>query len=217
MENIHSIINSIRTDYSKKSLDENSIQLNPFQQFETWFKEAIEAKVNEANAMTIATVNAQNEPSCRVVLMRNFKESGISFYTNYNSQKGNDLTENSAICANFFWPELERQVRISGKVCLQSEAESTAYFHSRPRESQIGAWTSPQSQRIENREFLEKLFEENVKKFQQFSIIPKPEFWGGFDISAHKIEFWQGRPSRLHDRIVYEKTGSDWSIYRIAP
>lgn len=217
MENIHSIINSLRTDYSKKNLDENSIKKNPFSQFEVWFKEAIEAKVNEANAMTIATVNAQNEPSCRVVLMRNFKESGISFYTNYKSQKGNDLVENSAICANFFWPELERQVRITGNVSFQNEAESTAYFHSRPRESQIGAWTSPQSQKIENRAFLEKLFEENVQKFKHLELIPKPEFWGGFDIIANKIEFWQGRPSRLHDRIVYEKTNSDWKIYRIAP
>lgn len=211
-------LSQIRTDYTKLELDESMLKNNPFQQFEAWMESAIQAKVMEPNAMTISTVNKEGKPSSRIVLLRGFDEKGFVFFTNYESKKGNEMLENPHVALNFFWPALERQVRIEGKVEKISYEDSLSYFQSRPKESQISAWVSPQSKTIQNRSELEEKVKLLEQEYAAQEVLPKPEFWGGYLVTPTYFEFWQGRANRLHDRIVFEKsTENTWIIKRIAP
>lgn len=206
-----------RKTYEKDSLSKESMDSNPIKQFQDWFHEVEEkGGVEEANAMTVSTVDENGFPKNRVVLLKKFDDNGFYFYTNYNSDKGKALAQNNKICLSFFWPNLERQVIISGIAEKTSEADSTEYFHSRPKGSQIGAMASPQSEVIKSREFLEENLAQLQEKYKN-SEVPKPEYWGGYIIKPVSVEFWQGRPNRLHDRIRYTKTESDWKIERLAP
>jgi pyridoxamine 5'-phosphate oxidase len=207
----------IRKNYSQNSLTEESADKDPIKQFDRWWQEAVEAKIEEVNAMTLATASADGIPSARIVLLKEFSERGFVFFTNYNSYKGKQLEENPKACLVFFWKEMERQVRITGIVQKIPAAESELYFHSRPAGSQIGAAISPQSTVIENRQWLENKYaklEEEIKG----GPVDRPENWGGYLVSPVLIEFWQGRPSRLHDRLEYalQENGS-WKIERLAP
>lgn len=216
MEDLRSYINNLRHDFTKRTLDKSDVNADPILQFEKWFKEAVEAKVNEPNAMSISTVSDEGKPSSRIVLLRNFNEDGFVFYTNYNSRKGIEISKNPNAALLFFWPELERQVRIEGTLKKQSPEESNAYFDSRPRESKLGAWSSEQSQPIEDRQVLDKAYEANAKKFPG-EVIPRPPFWGGYVLHPISIEFWQGRASRLHDRIRYTNEDQQWKLERLSP
>lgn len=209
-------IASIRKDYMLRSLSEVDVNKNPIKQFADWWDEAIDSNIEEANAMTLATVNEQGYPSARIVLLKDFNENGFVFFTNYESRKGKSLLINPKASIVFFWKELERQIRIEGVVEKISEEESTAYFTSRPIESKIGAWASPQSKAIESRTFLEERFKHYEQQFSNHAI-PKPPHWGGYIIKPSRIEFWQGRPGRLHDRIEYNKNNEGWTIERLAP
>lgn len=214
---IKNTLENLRIDYQKHSLSENDIQKSPFEQFNIWFNEALSAEVLEPNAMTLATASKEGIPSARIVLLKGFDEKGFSFYTNYLSKKGKDLAKNPHASLVFFWPELQRQVRIDGKITKLSKEESEAYFNSRPFESRIGAISSPQSQVIPNRESIDVVYKNMVEKYQN-KHVPKPAHWGGYLLSPLSIEFWQGRPSRLHDRMKYvlmEK--GKWKIERLAP
>jgi pyridoxamine 5'-phosphate oxidase len=208
-------IADLRQDYSLKTLDEKNVLSNPIEQFKVWFEEAQNAQIHEPNAMFLATVH-QNKPSGRVVLLKGIELENFVFFTNYNSRKGKEILENQHVSLTFLWVELERQVRIEGIATKADESYSTHYFHSRPRKSQLGAIASPQSQKIENRDVLEKQFEEFEKKYENQEI-PKPEDWGGYFVKPSLIEFWQGRRSRLHDRILYENIDNLWQISRLAP
>jgi pyridoxamine 5'-phosphate oxidase len=212
-----SSIADIRKDYQLQSLLENDIQKNPIDQFSIWWKQAIESQIDEVNAMTIATVDANNKPSARIVLLKDFDENGFVFFTNYNSKKGLDMLSNKNVALVFFWKELERQVRIEGTVEKVSVEVSDAYFNSRPKMSRIGAWASPQSTIINSREILETNFQTYQTEFEKKEII-RPPHWGGYIVKPDLIEFWQGRSSRLHDRIVYGIDGNnEWKINRLAP
>jgi pyridoxamine 5'-phosphate oxidase len=215
MEDLKSYINSLRHDFTKQTLDKKDVNPNPVLQFEKWFKEAVDAKVNEPNAMGLSTVSADGKPSSRILLLRNFDEQGFVFYTNYNSRKGIEITTNPNAALLFFWPELERQVRIEGVLSKQTPDESTKYFDSRPRESKLGAWTSEQSKPIENRDVLDQAYIENSKKYTED--VPRPSFWGGYVLKPVNLEFWQGRASRLHDRISYTQKQNNWMIERLSP
>ncbi len=207
----------IRDDYKMASLLESEVANNPIQQFEKWMAEVLKAEAIEPNAMTISTVGAGGKPSARIVLLKGL-ENGFVFYTNYESQKGRELAENPFASLTFFWADLQRQVRVEGKVQKISEEASIKYFHSRPKGSQIGAAVSPQSNVIPNREFLEKRKEELEEKYKSESEIPKPENWGGYVLIPDRVEFWQGRSSRLHDRLVFEQEDNgNWKIERLAP
>lgn len=210
-------IADIRQEYSKYSLDIESIDKNPLQQFKRWFDEAIAAHVVEPNALTLSTVSENGFPSGRIVLLKGIENEKFQFYTNYQSQKGKELETNPACALTFFWPELERQVRVDGIASRLDQSVSENYFQSRPRESQIGAWASPQSAVIASREILEKRVVEMQKKFEGADKLPKPNQWGGYAVDPIRIEFWQGRPSRLHDRIVFTKSDAGWAINRLAP
>lgn len=210
-------IASIRKDYKLKSLSENEVDASPIEQFASWFKEAISAKVEEVNAMLLGTSTLQGKPSSRVVLLKDFDHRGMVFFTNYESKKGKELSENPAACLTFFWPQLERQIRIEGLVEKVSESESDEYFFSRPWESRVGAWVSAQSNKIESRDELEKTYEVLAQDFREKGMVPRPSHWGGFRLKPEFFEFWQGRPSRLHDRICYILKGAAWEIYRLAP
>ncbi len=216
MEDLKLFINTLRHDFSKQTLDKKDVNNNPFVQFEKWIKEAIEAQVNEPNAMTLCTATKEGKPSARIVLLRNFTEDGFIYYTNYTSRKGIEISDNPNCAILFFWPELERQIRIEGEVQKQTSEESDLYFNTRPRESKIGAWTSSQSKVISDREVLNKEFEINSNKYPT-DMIPRPVFWGGYVVKPLTIEFWQGRPNRLHDRILYTKENNNWKIDRLAP
>lgn len=210
-------IAGIRKTYSQKTLSEESVESNPIAQFDKWWQEAVASNIDEVNAMTLATASADGMPSARIVLLKGFSEKGFIFFTNYNSYKGKQLLENPKACLVFFWKELERQVRITGIVQKTSEKESDEYFHSRPFASQLGASISPQSTVIESREWLEKKYTEFEKQSSGNSI-GRPSYWGGFIVMPVIIEFWQGRPSRLHDRIEYSlQENGEWKFTRLAP
>jgi pyridoxamine 5'-phosphate oxidase len=212
-----SSIADIRKDYQLQSLLESDIKKNPIDQFSTWWNQAIESQIDEVNAMTLATVDANHKPSARIVLLKEFDENGFVFFTNYNSKKGLDMLSNKNVALVFFWKELERQVRIEGKVEKVSGDISDTYFNSRPEMSRIGAWASPQSTVIPSREILETNFQQYQTEFEKKEI-NRPQHWGGYIVKPELIEFWQGRSSRLHDRIVYGKDGdNEWKINRVAP
>lgn len=210
-------IADIRTDYSKKSLSETDVAADPIKQFGIWWEEAVNSKFDEVNAMTLTTVGKNNVPCARTVLLKGFDEHGFVFFTNYNSRKGNHIAGNPNVCLLFFWKELERQVIITGVAEKVSVEESIAYFNSRPEGSKLGAWSSAQSAVVAGASFLKETFNFYRERFKHGEI-PKPPHWGGYRVKPVTIEFWQGRPSRMHDRIQYslEKEGS-WKIERLAP
>ena len=207
----------IRKVYKLKSLLEKDVDANPIKQFETWWQQVIESKIEEANAMTLATCNASGKPSARIVLLKGIKENGFVFFTNYLSRKGKEIESNPFVSLLFFWKELERQVRIEGKIKKISEQESDDYFSKRPLESRIGAWSSPQSEVIKSRDILEKNVSDFKNRFESQNI-PRPPYWGGYIVDPMLIEFWQGRPGRLHDRLQYTiSKKTTWKIERLAP
>lgn len=209
-------IADIRKEYSALSLKASEVDANPVDQFLTWFDMALNAEIMEPNAMTLSTIEG-NKPTSRIVLLKGVENEQFVFYTNYQSAKGQQIEKNPFVSLNFFWPELERQVRIDGEVKKVNESISDDYFKSRPRASQIGAWVSPQSETIENREVLDKRLEEIELKFKDIEV-ERPPHWGGYSVKPNMIEFWQGRPSRLHDRILYTFSETkNWQIERLAP
>ncbi|WPU96612.1 pyridoxamine 5'-phosphate oxidase [Mucilaginibacter sabulilitoris] len=210
-------IQDLRQDYTAATLSEKDTKASPVSQFEQWFNEALAAKLHEPNAMTLATATPNGKPSARIVLLKGFNEHGFIFYTNYLSRKGKEITKNPQGALTFFWGELERQVRIEGTIEKLSKEDSEKYFHSRPKGSQIGAVVSPQSQEIDGRETLEKKWSELETEYEGKEV-PKPSFWGGYILNPQMVEFWQGRSSRLHDRILYKKVDKkSWKKVRLAP
>src|SRR5687768_6992354 len=208
---------TLRNEYSKARLDEASISSNPIEQFNAWFKEAIDAKIPEPTAMNLATVNG-GRPASRIVLLKGVENGMFVFYTNYQSRKGKELDENPACSLTFFWPELERQIRIEGVASRIDAKRSDEYFQSRPRGSQVGAWASPQSSVIKERSILEERAKQIEEKYKDAEKLPRPNQWGGFEVDPILIEFWQGRPSRLHDRILFTKADDGgWKVNRLAP
>lgn len=210
-------IADIRTDYTLGDLLESQVADDPIAQFSSWFEEALATQVVEPNAMTLSTVSADSKPSSRIVLLKGVTPAGFSFFTNYQSRKGRELLGNPHACLLFFWPELQRQVRIEGVVSALPEDESEAYFRSRPRGSRIGAVASPQSELIESRERLDERIRAVETQYEGQEEIPRPAHWGGYQLQPDSVEFWQGRGSRLHDRLCYRKTGSGWQLVRLAP
>jgi pyridoxamine 5'-phosphate oxidase len=209
-------IADIRKDYQLAVLDEQATGDDPFAFFHKWFNEAVEAKAHEVNAMTLATVGISGQPHARIVLLKGLDDKGFVFFTNYNSDKGKDIKENPHTSIVFFWRELERQVCIEGEAEKVSPEESDTYFASRPIGSRLGAWSSPQSQVISNRDILEQNYQRYEKEFTNH--IPRPEHWGGFRIIPHSIEFWQGRSNRMHDRILFSLSNTNnWTKARLAP
>lgn len=215
-----------RLSYEKGVLDQQSVPDSPFELLNAWMNEAIVQRVQEPYAMSLATCGADNKPSVRIVLLREITETGIVFYTNYKSAKGHDIAENPHAEALFFWHELERQIRISGSIAKIDADKSATYFQKRPHDSQVGAWVSqPQSGEVVNREVMEQTFAQLQADYPENSPVPTPEFWGGYEITVEKIEFWQGRANRMHDRIVYmqEQNNNDssnvsgWTTKRLLP
>lgn len=207
----------LRMNYKMHAFDVNDAQADPFLQFADWFHEAVKAELIEPNAFTLATCGNDRRPAARTLLLKGVEEGGFVFYTNYQSRKGQELLENPMACMQFLWLGLERQVRVEGKVAKLSEEASTAYFQSRPKESQIGAWASPQSSRIENRDILEVEMQKIGQEYAEAPFLPKPPHWGGYLLIPDYFEFWQGRPSRLHDRVEYVLNGNNWTKSRLAP
>lgn len=214
-------IADLRIDYMRETLDERDVAPDPFRQFEHWFDEAVKAQVPEPNAMTLATADAAGRPSARIVLLKGFDELGFVFFTNYESRKGRELAARAEATLLFFWAELERQVRIEGTVSRVAEGESSAYFASRPRPARLGAWASPQSEPIGGRDALEARFSAAEERYRDAGdAIPRPPHWGGYRLRPTELEFWQGRPSRLHDRVRYRRSAQNpdrWTIDRLAP
>ncbi len=216
MEDLNKHIAQLREDFMRGTLDDETVEKNPFLQFQAWLKQAVEAKVPELQAMTLSTV-ANNKPSTRVVYLREFEAGNFWFYGNYTSRKAQQLNQNPNACLNFFWPALERQIRIEGVVKIAASDLSDNYFRSRPRESQIGAWASNQSSALNSRKELEERVEHFEKEFEGKDV-PRPHYWGGWMLEANYYEFWQGRKSRLHDRISYYQTPEgSWQMARLAP
>lgn len=210
-------IADIRKEYKLQTLSEKDVAKDPIDQFDKWWQEAVHSGIDEVNAMTLASASADGMPDARIVLLKGFDATGFTFFTNYDSSKGQQLLENPRATLVFFWKELERQIRISGLVSLTSEKVSDDYFNSRPEGSRLGAWASPQSQAIESREWLEA----NEKKLRDQlagTAVTRPPHWGGYLVKPVRIEFWQGRPSRLHDRILFSlQDNGQWKIERLAP
>ena len=212
-----SSIADLRQNYTKAGLSEKDLNSDPIAQFGVWFQQALDADLLEPNAMTLATATPDGKPTARIVLLKGVDERGFVFYTNYESQKGQQLIANPYAALVFLWDKLERQIRVEGKVVKLSREESTEYFHSRPKASQLGAIASDQSRVIPNREVLEQKLDELKTKYQD-ETVPIPKHWGGFRVIPNHIEFWQGRPSRLHDRLVYDlQSDRSWQIQRLAP
>ncbi len=207
----------IRKNYALQTLLEETAAPLPVQQFSKWWDEAVASQIDEVNAMTLATASPDGMPAARIVLLKEFSEKGFVFFTNYSSFKGQQIAENPRACLVFFWKELERQIRITGLIQKISEIESDAYFHSRPVASQIGAISSPQSEIIANREWIDNAYNKNEQKLI-LSTIHRPAHWGGYIVNPVIMEFWQGRPSRLHDRLQYTlQESGNWKIERLAP
>jgi pyridoxamine 5'-phosphate oxidase len=208
-------IADIRKDYQLKSLSELEVNNNPFSQFSSWWDEAVQSEIDEVNAMTLSTITNEGRPSSRIVLLKGFDAKGFVFFSNYNSSKAQQISSNSHVSLLFFWKELERQIRIDGVCSKVSAEESDAYFHSRPIGSRLGAWASPQSEKIKDREVLVQRL---ASVTQEFGLdVPRPPHWGGYQVVPTRIEFWQGRSNRLHDRILYEQQELSWQISRLAP
>ena len=208
-------INKTRIDYNKGHIREDYLLSNPVEMFNKWMSTAL-THVAEPNAFVLSTVNEHHEPSSRVLLLRDVSDNGFVFFTNYLSQKGKDIAVNPKVSMNFFWPELEQQIRINGQIEKVSETISDAYFQSRPYDSRIGAWSSPQSQPIDSRQTLDDNVSHFTEKYSEN--VPRPPHWGGYIVSAQQMEFWQGRSNRLHDRILYTKDeAANWSKNRLAP
>jgi pyridoxamine-phosphate oxidase len=211
-------ISALRENYTLSKLGRADLSTDPMDQFRKWFDDALSAEILEPNAMVLATLNKDNYPSSRVVLIKEIENDGIIFYTNYRSQKAQDIENNPKVSVTFLWKEIQRQVRVEGIVTKVSREQSANYFNKRPRASQIGAWTSVQSSIIDSREELEKRKAEIEEKYKDSETIPLPLDWGGYKITATAYEFWQGRRSRLHDRFRYEKGGDEsWEIFRLSP
>ena len=209
-------LQEIRNEYLFSRLDIDNIDSNPLVQFRFWLNDAIRASVHEPTAMVLSTTNAECRSSSRVVLLKDLDHDGFTFFTNYESKKGAQLQENPYGSLLFFWPILERQVRIEGRVSRTTSRESDEYFITRPEGSKIGAWVSPQSQKIPNREYLEKLQEDYLRLFKTRTL-DRPQNWGGYKLVPELVEFWQGRQNRLHDRFEYSRNGGLWEIHRLAP
>lgn len=209
-------LQNLRRDYTLKTLSETEVDTDPIRQFEKWLTEALTANVNEPNAMTVSTVDENQKPHARIVLLKEVKQDGFVFYTNFDSAKGRQIAANPYVALTFYWPELERQVRIEGKAKKVSHEQSEKYFRSRPRNSQIGALASRQSSVVKNRAELEERFRQLEKEIGDGEI-PVPGWWGGFIVKPESIEFWQGRESRLHDRVKYIANGNSWQIKRLSP
>lgn len=209
-------IADLRQNYTRQQLLETNVDPNPLKQFQTWFDQAQSANILEPNAMTLATASKEGIPAARIVLLKGVDDRGFTFYTNYESRKGQELAANPQAVLVFWWEPLERQVRIEGSVEKVSAQETEEYFHSRPRGSQLGALASPQSQVITSREVLENRLEDFTRAYQDQEI-PRPDHWGGYRVVPHTIEFWQGRPNRLHDRLRYCLEQNQWMIERLAP
>jgi pyridoxamine 5'-phosphate oxidase len=205
----------LRKEYTRETLDEGAVDRSPFVQFGKWMEEAIQAKALEPTAMTLSTIDARGRPSGRIVLLKGADPRGFAFFTNYESRKGRDLAAHGVAALTFLWKELERQVRIEGRVEKVSQEESRAYYDTRPLGSRIGAWASPQSEVIEDRAWLEQRWDRLAREHGERP--PLPPHWGGYRVLPDHFEFWQGRPSRLHDRIVYDLEAGAWKISRLAP
>lgn len=216
MDDLRRHIEQLREDFAKGTLSEADVSKDPSAQFNTWLAQAVEAAVPEVQAMNLATVSADLKPASRIVYLREFGNNRYSFYTNYQSRKAQELAANNYAALTFFWPELERQVRIEGIVERSPASQSDAYYNSRPYDSKIGAWASKQSKHLTSREELEKKINNYKMMFSAESIV-RPDFWGGYTLEAGYYEFWQGRKSRLHDRIVYTRGNEGWSISRLSP
>jgi pyridoxamine 5'-phosphate oxidase len=210
------ILQNLRRNYKYKSLDQKDVELNPFEQFSIWFEEAMNSQLYEPNAMILATASKEGKPSVRALLLKGFDEIGFVFYTNYEGRKGKELDENNNASILFYWAELERQVRLEGKVEKISKEESEKYFKTRPFKSRVGAWASAQSTVIESRFVIIKKFIKYLFKFHS-NDVPLPPYWGGYILKPDVFEFWQGRANRLHDRVRYRKGDTEWIIERLSP
>ncbi len=213
---IREYVQKNRRDFSNAPLEEREAPASPFELFEQWFDHVLKSEITDPYAFTLATASAGGMPSARVVYMRDISEAGLTCYTNYSSRKGNHLKENPFFCANFYWEDLSRQVRFEGKATKVAPEISDEYFASRPRESQIGAWASDQSSTLKSREELEEKLRELKNKFEG-ATVPRPPHWGGYLLIPSKVEFWQGRESRLHDRLEYTHNGNSWKLDRLSP
>ncbi|MFM7196194.1 MAG: pyridoxamine 5'-phosphate oxidase [Bacteroidota bacterium] len=209
-------ISAIRKDYTLRTLNEQDVAPDPMTQFSNWFSEAVNAEVNEPNAMHLATATPDGRPSGRVVLLKGLEDGAFTFYTNFQSHKGKELEANPLCCLTFFWPELERQVRIEGTAARVADDIADGYYNSRPLASRIGAWASPQSAVIAGRDILESRYRELEKKYATEQPL-RPKQWGGYSVTPSLIEFWQGRAGRLHDRLQYSRTADGWQLHRLAP
>ncbi|MDP6908163.1 MAG: pyridoxamine 5'-phosphate oxidase, partial [Flavobacteriales bacterium] len=215
-EEVRNYINSIRRDIANRPLNREHLHDDPMEQFAIWMEEAVNGQIVDPFAMCLSTVGANGKPSSRIVYWRDVEDGGFVFYTNYDSHKGKEIDANPNVALNFHWTELERQIRIEGTVVKASAEVSDLYWSKRPRESQLGAWASAQSKIISDKDELQKGLDAAKKKFDGVDV-PRPPHWGGFTVQPNRIEFWQGRPNRLHDRFVYSKKGDGWEVGQLSP